>query len=296
MRSLLALVLAALTAAPARGAAPAAAPDLATGIRQVQEGDYENAVTTLQAVTQKLEGQANRRAELARAYLYLGVAHIALDQRDAAKTAFRSALARNRALRLTEDRFSPKVIAAFEEARREAEAAAAAAPGGSASGGGASPLLWVALGGAAAGAVVLATRDEDPAAGTITFANARFTEPVIVCPDNSVDLPLPFSVLVDVDNRATRQLTIQAVITLALITASDIPSEIGFGSTRPSTATPTSVAAESRSTVRVDSTLLCGNGPGGPARSNTWTARVSFSTSAGDFNVETAGRMRIDIP
>jgi hypothetical protein len=296
MRSLLALALAAFLVVPGQGAAPAAAPDLATGIRQVQEGDYENAVTTLRAVTQQLEGQSSRRAELARAYLYLGVAHIALDQRDAAKTAFRSALARNRALRLTEDRFSPKVIAAFEEARREAEAAAAAAPGGSGSGGGASPLLWVALGGAAAGAVVLATRDEDPAAGTVTFANARFTEPVIVCPDNSVDLPLPFSVLVDVDNRATRQLTIEAVVTVAVITATDIPAEMGFSSTRPSTASPTAVAAESRSTVRVESTLLCGNGPGGPARSNTWTARLSFSTSAGAFNVETMDRMRVDSP
>jgi hypothetical protein len=296
MRSLLVLALAALIAAPARGAAPAAAPDLATGIRQVQEGDYESAVTTLQAVTQKLEGQTARRAELAQAFLYLGVAHVALDQRDAAKAAFRSALARNRSLRLTEDRFSPKVIATFEEARREAEAAAAAAPGSGGSGGGAKPLLWVALGGAAAGAVVLATRDEDPAAGTATFSNARFTQPAIECPDNSVDLPLPFSVLVDVDNRATRQLTIQAVITLALITASDIPSEVGFGSTRPSTAMPNVVAAESRSTLRVESTLLCGNGPGGPARSNTWTAHLSFSTSAGDFNVETTNRMRVEIP
>jgi hypothetical protein len=106
-------------------------------------------------------------------------------------------------------------------------------------------LLWVGLGGAAAGAVVLATRDEDPAAGTVTFSNARFTQLVIECPDNSVDLPLPFSVLVDVDNRATRQLTIQAVTTVAVITASDFPPEVGVSSTQPSTASPTTVAAES---------------------------------------------------
>ena len=295
MRWLLVLVVGALTAAPLR-AAEAPPADLATGIRQVQEGDYETAVTTLRAVTQKLEGQPTRRLELARAYLHLGIAHVALDQREEAKAAFRAAIARNRALRLTEDRFSPKVIAAFEEARREAEASAGAAPGAGGTSSGARPLLWVALGGAAAGAVVLATRGEDAGAGTVALSNARFTQPVIVCPDGSADLPLPFSVLVDVDNRAARQLTVQAVNTVAVITVSDIPSETGFSSARPSTASPTSVAAESRSTVLVESTLLCGNGPGGPARSNTWTARISFSTSAGAFNIETGDRMRVDIP
>ncbi|WP_410964454.1 hypothetical protein, partial [Salmonella sp. SAL4447] len=77
--------------------------------------------------------------------------------------------------------------------------------------------LWVAVGGAAAGAVVLATRGEDPAAGTVNLTNARFTQPVIVCPNGSVDVPLPFSVLVDVDNRSTRQATVQAVDTVAVI-------------------------------------------------------------------------------
>jgi hypothetical protein len=287
------LVVAALTAPRLRAAEPPPA-NLAGGIRQVQEGDYETAVSTLQAVTRALAGQPTRRAELGQAYLYLGIAQVALDQRDAAKTSFRAALTQNKSLRLTEERFSPKVIAAFEEARKEAEAAQAAAS--SQDGGSGKPLLWVAVGGAAAGAVVLATRGEDPSAGTVSMANARFTQPVIVCENGSDNVPLPFSVLVDVDNRSTRQVTVQAVETVAVIVETAFPPELGFSSTRPSTVAPTSVAAESRVTLRVETTLLCGNGPGDPARFNTWTARISFSTSAGVFNVETADRMRVDLP
>jgi hypothetical protein len=296
MRPLIVLVLAALTASPLRAAEPTASAELATGLRLVQEGDYENAVTTLQAVTRQLAGQAARRLELAQAYLYLGIAHVALDQRDPAKTAFRAALAQNEALRLSEERFSPKVIATFEEARREAESAAAATAGPAPEGGGGRPLLWVALGGAAAGAVVLATRGEDAGAGTVTVSNARFTQPVIECPNGSVDVPLPYSVLVDVDNRTTRQLTVAVQQMVAVIVVTSIPSEMGFSSTRPATVVPGAVGAQTRATLRVESTLLCGNGPGDPARSNTWTARITFSTSAGVFHVETTDRMRVDVP
>jgi hypothetical protein len=31
-------------------------------------------------------------------------------------------------------------------------------------------------------------------------------------------------------------------------------------------------------------------------RSNQWLARLSFTTSAGAFNVETTDRMRVDLP
>jgi hypothetical protein len=272
--------------------AAAASQDLATGIRQVQEGDFENAVLTLQAVSRALAGQTTRRPELAQAYLYLGIAHVALDQADPAKAAFKAALGQNKSLRLSEDRFSPKVIAAFEAARREAEAAAVAPDAGEATRG--KPLLWVALGGAAAGAVVLATRDTG---GTLTLDGARFATPVIVCPDGSADVMLPFSVLVDANNDSSEPVEVRSVITTAVITAStDAPSEVGFSSSLPSAVAPMTVAARTSATLRVDSSLLCGNGTGGPARSNQWLARLSFTTSAGPFNVETAGRMRIDLP
>jgi hypothetical protein len=295
MRRVATLVLFVLLTPPAFGA-PAPEADLATGIRQVQEGDFEGAVTTLQGVTRKLAGQASRRQELAQAYLYLGIAHVALDQRDPAKAAFKAALAQNRELRLSPDRFSPKVIGVFEEARGEAASTSATASGGDGSGG--KPLLWIALGGAAAGAVVLAASGgDDPGVGPITVSNARFATPVITCPNGSQNVDLPFSVLVDVNNPTSNALAIDAVSTIGVITASpDLPSEVGFSSQRPSSVAPAGVAARTGATLRVTSTLLCGNSGGDPARSNTWLARLSFTTSAGVFNVETADRMRVDVP
>jgi hypothetical protein len=289
-RAVAGLIAFALLIAPAGGAA--AAQDLATGIRQVQEGDFENAVVTLQAVSRALAGQTTRRLELAQAYLYLGIAHVALDQADPARAAFKAALGQNKSLRLSEDRFSPKVLAAFEAARREAAAAAGAPDAGEASRG--KPLLWVALGGAAAGAVALATRDTG---GTLTLGGARFATPVIVCPDGSADLMLPFSVLVDAHNDTAAAVEVQSVSTVAVITASpDAPSEVGFSSSLPSRVAPMTVAARTSATLRVDTSLLCGNGTGGPARSNQWLARLSFTTSAGPFHVETTDRLRIELP
>lgn len=287
------LILATLAPAPLR-AAEAPEADLATGIRQVQEGDFETAVVTLQGVTRKLEGQTTRRQALAQAHLYLGIAHVALDQSAEAKTAFKAALTQNKELRLTPDRFSPKVIAAFEEARREV---ATTRPGTASKSGGGKPLLWVAVGGAAAAAVALAASGGgNGPSGNVTVANARFATPVIECPNGSDNLELPYSVLVDADNQSSRPLTIQDVNAVAVITRTTFPGELGFSSFRPSTVAPTTVAAGTRGTLRVESTLLCGNGAGDPARFNEWVARISFNTSAGVFNVETADRMRVDIP
>ena len=103
-----------------------APPLLADGVRQVQEGDFETAVVTLRAVAASLAGDPARSVERARAHLYLGVAHVALDQADDAHRAFAEALRDDPRLRLTEDRYSPKVIAAFEAARREQPGASVA--------------------------------------------------------------------------------------------------------------------------------------------------------------------------
>jgi hypothetical protein len=285
------LLLLNLVAPPA---APPAAPDLAGGIRQVEEGDFEGAVATLQAVAKALAAQPARRSERAQAELYLGIAHVALDQREPAKAAFRAALSDNKELRLSPDRFSPKVIGVFEEARKEAEAAAAAAA--PAAKGSRKPLLWVGLGAAAGTAAVIASRGGGEE-GAVTFSNARFATPVIRCENGSVNVELAFSVLVDADNPTSNSLAVDSVGTIAVITASpDLPSEVGFSSQRPSTTMPAGVAARTRATLRVTSTLLCGNSGGDPARSNTWLARLTFTTSAGVFNVETADRMRVDLP
>src|SRR5262249_26893252 len=116
--NLLLVLAAAAPAAPAQSPAPD--DELQAGIHQVKEGDFETAVVTLDRVARRLAAAPARRKERAEAYLYLGVAQIALDQRAAAKTSYKEAIAADKDLRVSPDRFSPKVIAAFEEARREA--------------------------------------------------------------------------------------------------------------------------------------------------------------------------------
>jgi hypothetical protein len=144
-----------------------------------------------------------------------------------------------------------------------------------------------------AAAVIASGGDEE----AVTLSNARFTEPVITCPNGSVNVELPYSVLVDAFNPTSDALAIDNVDTIAVITASpDFPAEVGFSSRRPSTVVPSGVAAGARATLRATSTLLCGNSAGDPARTNSWLARLSFTTSAGVIIVETADRMRVELP
>jgi hypothetical protein len=49
-------------------------------------------------------------------------------------------------------------------------------------------------------------------------------------------------------------------------------------------------------TLRLDSTLLCPNGVGGPPRENEWTARLTITTSSGTVAGATFGRLRVNLP
>ena len=267
---------------------PAQAADVAAGIKQVQEGDFEGAITTLEAAAHELQARPERQRDVVQAYVYLGVAHVALDQPEEARRAFGEAVARDGRLRLSPQSFSPKVIAAFEEARR---AAAPPRKGGARTG-------WV-LGGAAAGAAaaaVILSRGGD-AADAPVIANARMATPVIECPDESEARPIMFAVSVDARNPANVPLAIQSVTVVATIVSSPaIPSEVDTVSNNPATTIPMAVPARTNTTVRVESFLLCGNGPGGPSRFNEWSVRVTLATSSGVFVLESADRLHVNIP
>jgi hypothetical protein len=268
---------------------PAQAADVAAGIKQVQEGDFEGAIGTLAAAAAELQTRPERLRDLVQAYVYLGVAHVALDQAPEARRAFGEAAARDPKLRLSPQSFSPKVIAAFEEARR----AVAPPPrkGGARTG-------WL-LGGAAAGAAtaaVILSRGDD-AADAPVIANARMATPVIECPDESDQRPITFAVTVDARNPANVPLAIQSVTVVATIVSSPaIPSEVDTVSNNPATTIPMAVPARTNTTVRVESFLLCGNGPGGPSRFNEWSVRVTLATSAGVFVLDSADRLHVTIP
>jgi hypothetical protein len=294
------------TAATGGGAEPPATEaDLATGVRQVDEGDFETAVLTLDAVVRNLAAASAPQASRARASPYLGIAHLALDQRETAKTCFREALGHDPGLRLGPDRFSPKVIAAFDEARLAFEAArSGAVPSGTTTasprrgGGGGKAALVVGAAALAGGGIALAvTGDGDGSGGgAATVANARFETPVVVCPDETFGAPLTFSLRLDVTNGTKSPLTLSQASTVIRIEASAIPSEIGFASNAPSRWSPLTVAAGDAASVRVESSLTCDNALGDAPRFNEWSGSITLTTSAGVFTAGTVDRMRVNIP
>ena len=268
-----------------------APPLLADGVRQVQEGDFETAVVTLRAVAASLAGDPARSVERARAHLYLGVAHVALDQADDAHRAFAEALRDDPRLRLTEDRYSPKVIAAFEAARREQPGASVAStrPKG---GGSTKKVVVGAIAGAAVatGAVIALGGSE---AG-MRILNLRFASAFIDCPDGANALPIAYTMLADVANDGDTATILAGTIIATIVESSE--AEVGQTSNRPVAVTPASLPGQRTTTLRLDSTLLCSNGAGGPSRSNEWTARLTITTSSGTIAGETFDRLRVNIP
>jgi hypothetical protein len=67
-----------LTGLPQSPPAPVAVSDeeLSRGIRQVEEGDYDAAIVTLDATARRLAADARRGQDLSQAYLYLGIAYV----------------------------------------------------------------------------------------------------------------------------------------------------------------------------------------------------------------------------
>ena len=277
------------------GVALAQDAGLAQGVQQVREGDFEAAVVTLEAAAIRLEAQAGRQGEAAQARLHIGVARVGLGDLDAARVEFRSALRLDPTLRVAEDRFSPKVVRVFEAARQEIAAQAKPEP----KQGSKVPLYVVGALGAAGAGVALAAGGGDgtPPPGSASFSNARFTTPVILCPNGSVSAPLPFTVLVDATNGTAATLAIRsATVRMTIVESPEVPSEVGQSTTQPGTPVPASVPAHTTLSMQVQSALLCTNQAGGVSRYNDWTALVTLETSAGSFNLGTADRLRVNLP
>lgn len=161
-RSLIALVAAfSLLASP--GVLPARADDaeLAEGIRQAQQGEFDSAVVTLDRAARRLAAARAPGAEIARAHVYLAVAQIGLAQEAKAKAAFVEARRQDPSLRLDAKEFPPRIVQAYEAALREAGLSVPPPPPPppttAEKKGGGGKALWVVLGaGAAAGGAAIA--------------------------------------------------------------------------------------------------------------------------------------------
>jgi hypothetical protein len=288
VRRLLAIVVGAgIVLAPLPLPAQSADPELAQGVRQVREGDFEGAVTTLESVVRRLSSAPERSRDLVQAYVNLGVAYVALDQRDAARSRFGEALAHDRNLKLSAAEYSPKVLAVFEEARQRARQAAQGRKG--------SKTPYIVAGAAAAAAgVVLATRGGSDTSAS--FTGARFGNLVAFCTDDSINVPIQVLILVEAQAGSSSLSIDTAAAQLFIVTSPAAPGEVGFASGQATDVNPKVVASKTHATLQVTTVLICNNGPGDPGRFNEWSGRVTFTTSAGVFTVETADRLRVNIP
>jgi hypothetical protein len=107
--------------------AQASDPEVERGVRQAQEGESEQAIVTLQGALPRLVERKAPARDIARVHVYLGVAHLGLNDPAAAKTSFLEAIRVDPALRLGSEEYPPRVVRAFEEARRSAPPAPVAA-------------------------------------------------------------------------------------------------------------------------------------------------------------------------
>jgi hypothetical protein len=154
-------------AAAGTGGAATRSDDLDAAKAFYHEGRFVEAIERLRAAVGELTLLRDlelRRVQLADAYLHLGLAHLALQQKDEAREAFREMLRADPARRLDPDTYAPKVMALYQEARASLPSRAAAdAAGGAAPRAERRSRLPLVLGGvgvAAGGAVALAARGE----------------------------------------------------------------------------------------------------------------------------------------
>lgn len=176
MCGLLALVLALGSALPAGAQGAVTDPEILRGMRLVDEGEYDAGILTLDAAARRLAGQPARQAELAQAYLYLGVAYLGKGHETSARARFRDALQQARDLNVSPDRFAPRVIELFEKAKEDVSSSAATAPAPTPAaaappapqkkGGSKLPIVLIGVGAVAAGGVALAAGGGSDPTGT----------------------------------------------------------------------------------------------------------------------------------
>jgi hypothetical protein len=137
-------------------------PEMVKGVQQVEEGDYDAAILTLDRAARRLAADPTKTELLSYAYLYLGIAYLGKGHEAAAKAKFRDAIGQIRDLTLSPEQYPPKVINLFEAAREEAAEAPETKPvteepppPAEETGGSKTPYILIGAGGAAAvGAVV----------------------------------------------------------------------------------------------------------------------------------------------
>lgn len=153
-------------------------PEVAKGIKLVDEGDYDGAILTLDNASRRLAADPSKTKDLSQAYLYLGIAYVGKGHEAAARAKFREALGQIKTLTLSPEKFPPKVIDVFEAARQEEAKSPTAKTSQKKGGGGKGILIGVGVAAAAGVGVAVAAggkKDSGPTTPTDTRQVQTFT-------------------------------------------------------------------------------------------------------------------------
>ncbi len=196
-------------------------PEVVRGIRQVDDGEYDAAILTLDNAARRLAKDPARAQDLPQAYIYLGIAYVGKGREAAAKAQFREALARINDLSLSAEKFPPKIVDLFEAAKAEARAGAGAPP--PKKGGGSKGLLIGGAVAAAAAGVALAAGGGGGSSGSTSTASTAPT---------ASPTPAPTTVTEVFDGLLSERQTAATIPLPAATTAGPWKAELSWTGTR----------------------------------------------------------------
>lgn len=296
------LFIVGLLAAPVHVAAqamPVSDTELKKGITQVEEGDLENAVVTLDSAIQRLSAEKGHENDVAAAHLYLAMTHLGLSQIENAKAEVRAAWRNNSQMRLDPAKFPPMLIKMYDDARQEGDAKPAAAKKRGHTG-----LALGILGAAAAGGIVAAASGGGGAtpAPVFSITNARFQPAQLTCPigppNQPIYVPNGWTIAADARDDSGNPIYITSCTMRLSIASSDIPSEVGttvpiqcsiFGSS------PLTFSAPRTILIVGSDPVICVNGDT-TTHVNHWSGVVNLETTRGKFQLVTTNTFEVINP
>jgi hypothetical protein len=92
-------------------------PYFQRGLRQLADGDFQEAILTLEPVVRRMQSQGGKGKDQSRAEFYLGCAYLELNRQALAQERFQAALEHDASLKLPPGSLSPKVASFFGTVR-----------------------------------------------------------------------------------------------------------------------------------------------------------------------------------
>jgi hypothetical protein len=116
---------------------------------------------------------------------------------------------------------------------------------------------------------------------SVAFQNARFDPAEVQCRAGTVNVPLPFTILVDFDATGSGASVSGATLTMRIEETFQTGETVGTEASFPTTSVTPTQLGEGKGTFRLNSELRCTNPTGDDRVANRWRGLLSIVHSAG---------------